>query len=383
MSENFHKILKTMDPELPSDPKDLTLSQAKAYVMRHFPGNVSHTISLDTLQPPWRSRSGGSSAPVIEALPKVRNLEQDANKKVFFYKNWVPAAPGSPPVVPHPRGIDNPVMVNVDNLDAVDFSVYSQNDTVMFFGPDEEFICARLSARSSAELRGRKGSKFNHLRNLLEVAGQVKPNIPRGAGRGGSHTPYYKCWGWRKAYDNNPIGEYSYKPSARKEEVEYVDTNLKEFINSSELIIRRVLQRLINFHWFQNFALWIGLPSFSSGRRKPKQAGFFTQLSLASGGYWSNLHTDTDYVYTLLSVLASEESRDNEVLYYFNFPEFALSIPLKSGEMIVFDSNVPHCSTNAKNSTDYIWSAYVSAKTVGFAMLEMVQNIMKNKTEDK
>ena len=367
----FSHFSSTMDG-LPTNPEELTLAQARDYCLRHLPGSISNAIPANIFKPSRRRRGGRPQAVQRIVVLPPRILPVQPNTDTYFFKNWNRLLPE-----PRPAGISNPIMFDCATLDALNWDNFSENDTVMCFDPDHEFVFARISSRSCAELRGHRGSNFNQLRQLFHLAGRIKPNVGRGRGRGGCHNFFYKCWGWRKSYSLLPISEYVYCPHAAEYLVLYLDLNLKAYIGKLEMVLRRVLSRLVNFHWFMNLANFIKLPSFSCGPRVDGQPGIFTQLSLACGGYWSNLHIDRDFMFTVLSVLASNHTRDTEVLYYFNFPSFGVSIPMRSGDFILFNSNIPHCSSNSASNEDFIYSAYVATKTVEYAMLEMVRELIK------
>jgi hypothetical protein len=53
----------------------------------------------------------------------------------------------------------------------------------------------------------------------------------------------------------------------------------------------------------------------------------------------------------------------DDILYHFCFPTFGIAIPMKSGDIIMFNPLVPHCATNPRTATAMIYSAYVSNKT--------------------
>ena len=88
-----------------------------------------------------------------------------------------------------------------------------------------------------------------------------------------------------------------------------------------------------------------------------------TQFAI-SRNYHSKAHTDTDYYYTLLTVCAGEEVDDNHPIYYFVFPTYGVMVPVSSGETILFQPHVMHCSSNPRTPNAFIMSAYVSAKTM-------------------
>ena len=116
------------------------------------------------------------------------------------------------------------------------------------------------------------------------------------------------------------------------------------------------------FLWLKEF---LDLPSVKSGNKKDgKDGGLSTQFAVASGNYQSQLHRDIDYGFSILSVLAADKERQGEVIYYFNFPTLGIAIPMMSGDIIIFDSDVEHCSSNPKHPDDYIFSMYCKAETV-------------------
>ena len=371
-SKENSTIFSSMDEELPNNPNDVTLATAKAYVKRNLPSNATNTINADMFEPRERRHGRPVSVPKIQILPE-EDVSHLVNGNSYIYKRWVEGGD-----VPHPVGVHNPNLVDCELLDAVDWSLYSDNETVLFYNEQREFLFAKLSPRACADVKGSKGSRSEHMRNVFRRACRLKGNISRGKERKGVGG-IYKCFGWRKCYDGLPLSEYVYQPSAEEAEVEWIDVNLKEHIRRMELVCRRVLSRLVLFHWLMGLARYIKLPSFSQGKRAPKQTGIFTQVAMSSDGSWSNVHTDKDYGITMLSTLSAVLGDKSEVIYHFHFPSYLTSIPLRSGDIILYDSNVPHCSSNPRNKDDYLYSAYISSKTVEYAMLEMVQELVIEK----
>ena len=82
--------------------------------------------------------------------------------------------------------------------------------------------------------------------------------------------------------------------------------------------------------------------------------------------YHSRCHIDFDMYYTLATVVGGEVSQkeDDEVIYYFVFPEYGLKIPLRTANTLLFNPSVPHSCSNPKMKDTYIMSAYVTTKTV-------------------
>ena len=97
-----------------------------------------------------------------------------------------------------------------------------------------------------------------------------------------------------------------------------------------------------------------GIPSVHNG-------GIATQVSLAIA-YCSRVHTDNDFFLATLSVY-DKNAGPEEILYYFCFTTYEIAVPMRSGDIIVFNPLVPHCATNPSRETALIYSCYVSNKT--------------------
>ena len=95
----------------------------------------------------------------------------------------------------------------------------------------------------------------------------------------------------------------------------------------------------------------------------------------------AQLHVDNDFYFTRLTVLAPEDKPhmqySKEVLYFFVFPTYEICVPLRSGDVLLFNPLVLHSCSNPRYKDSYIMSAYVSAKTI------LCQNSEKMRAEEK
>jgi hypothetical protein len=91
-------------------------------------------------------------------------------------------------------------------------------------------------------------------------------------------------------------------------------------------------------------------------------------------GYCSRVHTYKDMFLTTLSVY-DENAPLEEFLYYFCLPTYRVAIPMRSGDIIVFNSLVPHCATNPSRDTALIYSCYVSNKTCNTVVANAMDDI--------
>jgi len=165
------------------------------------------------------------------------------------------------------------------------------------------------------------------------------------------------------------LGVYAFKPNVPLEVKDY----LQEEISMLALAMEKqashfVKERSEEYPTFRKIQDLLDLPILSAS-----EEGTNTQLSVARN-HWARAHCDCDYFYTFLSCLSADVSaKKDEVIYYFCFPEYKIAVPLRSGDVIVFNPLTFHCCSNSSKADNFIWSAYVSEKTVmtaGIGILE-------------
>ena len=114
----------------------------------------------------------------------------------------------------------------------------------------------------------------------------------------------------------------------------------------------------------------IDLPACSHPNSKSQKNGnhaklhrmFHTGLSIGLD-YWSQTHTDEDCYFTSLTVCGGGNDHD-EVVQNFAFPEYRSRVPMRSGEVLLFNSEIEHSCTNARRSGTFIISGHNSGKSV-------------------
>ena len=156
------------------------------------------------------------------------------------------------------------------------------------------------------------------------------------------------------------IGKYAYKPKVKKA------TKLKIQDGIANLV-REIEKREMNT---ANLRVCVGYTDFRVKKEEfgiPPiyKGGIATQFAL-SIGYCSGAHDDNDFFIAHLAVY-DDIAEPGEILYYFCFPTYRIAVPMRSGDIIVFNPKVPHCATNPSRETAMIYSCYVSNKTVNTA----------------
>jgi hypothetical protein len=155
------------------------------------------------------------------------------------------------------------------------------------------------------------------------------------------------------------IGEYAFNAGVSDTDKELIKKGINQLVGAIEkravaemnAASMRVCAGYADFFKVQEK---YGIPSVYDG-------GIATQVAL-SMGYCSRVHTDKDYFLTTSSVYDVEAGPD-EVLYYFCFPTYNIAVPMRSGDVIVFNPLVLHCATNPSRASALIYSCYVSNKT--------------------
>ena len=79
---------------------------------------------------------------------------------------------------------------------------------------------------------------------------------------------------------------------------------------------------------------------------------------------WSLSHTNKNFYFTALSVLSKESGDNDRIIYHFIFPLYKIMVPMSSGNILLFNPTITHLCSNPSLPDGYIFSSYVSKKTV-------------------
>ena len=98
-------------------------------------------------------------------------------------------------------------------------------------------------------------------------------------------------------------------------------------------------------------------------------------ISLAIGlDFIKAAHIDDDPWYSIVSVLPQPGSDipESTILQYFVFPNSKVLVPLRAGDVLVFNPRHAHCAANPQVTGVYIFGAYTSMATLyGAAVLKL------------
>ena len=123
----------------------------------------------------------------------------------------------------------------------------------------------------------------------------------------------------------------------------------------------------------------VGIPNNIEVAKRDYNKSMATALAIGEN-YWSKSHTDNDFYYTVLSALSKHSVDNDKTLYYFIFPKYKIMIPMTSGDVLLFNPLITHSCSNPSITDGYIFSSYVSKKTVLTAGVTM-ENENVNKYE--
>jgi hypothetical protein len=214
-------------------------------------------------------------------------------------------------------------------------------------------LCAKISRRQTKEI---SVEYWDSVRVLMKDVRKAKPNISRGEDCYGMSDKYI-CFGQRKEPKGKKIGEYSFVHNVPLNVRHQFTKGIQELISKMEGVGQRLIHHLPDTELFQKLRKSCDLKSVGEGMA--------TQVQFSIGyQYWSKVHCDQDYFYTLLSCLSGDSKDHSNILYYFCFPEYDFMVPMRSGDLLWFNPLVEHCCTNSSTKEGMIFSAYVSKKTV-------------------
>jgi len=237
------------------------------------------------------------------------------------------------------------------------------NSTLVFGKPHVDGGNVFVAYLASSKKRHENSHMLPEARSTFQAGFQRKPNVPRGE-KAGASTEVYNNYGARKDPLGTNIGQYAFKPNSKKphpisdKEILSGIAKVTSCVEAITMEMGNRLPEVVVLEWMQQSE---GVPTAFG------QKGRATQVSVGKN-YWSVIHLDDDYYYTTLSVLAEDGRDDLAILYYFVFPEYNIAIPLRSGDVLLFNPRVAHCCTNPSKDGAMVFSAYMSAKTPNAAM---------------
>ncbi len=256
------------------------------------------------------------------------------------------------------------VLGNKDKLiNTSDYTVFDAREKhlVLIDEDSGKFITGKIS-REHAK-RSMPIGQAKTFRKMWKKIQKMKSDVGRGKGRSGKNFGY-KCFGYRRAMTDKHISRYAFKAKFKTAKYQDLRNDIESFISNVvasmergvDIVYERFRDKLQ--HDLENIQECTDLPFLSSSNR-----GKATQFSIGYK-YWSKVHTDKDYFFTVLSGLSEKVGRDDDILFYFCFPQYKVKIPVRPRDVLLFNPLVPHSCSEPSSPETLIFSAYVSSKTV-------------------
>ena len=279
--------------------------------------------------------------------------------------------------------------VLIDDWRVVDnFTISGRSTTshIVFHDRSGKFLFAKVAQRQSCNHLG----GYKRIRELVQVLkDQVKwrPQIFRGkkkkAGKGASYTLH----GLHKDPSGNGLISYAWKKGTPKK----IKKNCKKSMADFQLVLERCCRAIDSGMAERKVASQavkaINLPHaasdpkpvFKQTTKEPKAAPDLFATALAMGtNYWSPSHIDEDLYLTALCFLFPSENFEEEnfdlVLQNFCFPEYKIRVPMRAGEVIIFNPYVQHCCSNPRFEGSFTASNFLPLRTVREAASQHVKD---------
>jgi hypothetical protein len=204
-------------------------------------------------------------------------------------------------------------------------------------------LFSMVSKRRCQQINKNMWEKANDTLNQAELAAYI--NV-----RGKKYirtNRMYVCYGHRKDPLVTKLGKYSLLPNTPDDVNKSVNGGIGDIVSFLESASRSVLYSLqLSFTFLDVKDKYIipGMYAHKHLEKYTSTRGFATQFCV-DVGYWSSIHIDNDFYYTILSCV-SEEMDDNSILFYFMFPSCRVTVPMLPGDVVCFDPLMYHCCTD-------------------------------------
>jgi hypothetical protein len=250
---------------------------------------------------------------------------------------------------------------------------------LMLRSSDDRLIAYKLSRQQRAKIPLKDWRSYHE---TLIKAFETHDDNPRGRRKAGFFARYI-LFGWRKIGNGTKIGQYVSKGDP--EAVQHVHDGLIDLMAHLEEIGLNCIPAIdlsINNKLKEGAGLEDVMLTGNKGR--------FSAIAIAQG-YWSPVHIDDDIFYTLLSCVChcGKKGKDrDDILFYFLFPAVGYAIPMRSTDVLVFNSDFPHCSSNFRKADSISFSLFTNATTATAHMkavndeLEQLNDDLNNELED-
>ena len=245
-----------------------------------------------------------------------------------------------------------------------------------------EFVFAKLSQRLASDLLGGK-KRLKELNTILQLHVKWKPQVNRGKKRTAPGS--YTLDGWHKDPSGNDLVCYSWKSGTPQEVKDRCQVQFQKFEYALERACLAISNGMVEKAVMQDVKELIELPAAAAPpaitcRKRIQDYTedlFGTALALGQD-YWSPVHTDKDMHFTAVTFIGppgmDKKDFDKEI-HNFCFPEFKIRVPMRAGEILIFNPVFQHCCSNPRFQQSFSASNYTSLATVRERASQHLQNL--------
>ena len=252
-----------------------------------------------------------------------------------------------------PKAFNNQVSMSIDHFKTIDSTYFDHCLALDDTKEKTDTIFAKIS-REFAKRHLAKPENSQLLRGLVDDLMKYKSHVNRGTKCDSVNTGY-RIMGFHPDRISADNREYAFNPGVKEQKKKEIEENTNHIVQHLQGSLRTInpfiqYHRSVMMQIVKNTTLDVigdHAPAFSIGVN-----------------YHSRCHVDDDMYFTMATVIAPSTNHDDEIIYYFTFPTFAIKVPLRSGDSLLFNPALPHSCSNPKYKNSCIMSAYVSKRTV-------------------
>ena len=234
-----------------------------------------------------------------------------------------------------------------------------------------KFLFAKVSQRQCATHIGGY-DRCKDVSELFAAHGFWRPKVARGRVRGADGAKY-SIHGIRKDPLGKGLSTYEWKKNADEETRKKIVDDMAKLELKLEWCTRAIDGGFIESTVAAEAVEVLDLPTPSLKSRRSSEKTdrvpphrYGTAMSVGEN-YWSPFHVDPDFYFTAVVFIGPTslpKDRFNEIIGYFCFPEYKIKVPMRSGEVLVFNPSVSHACSNPKFRKSFVSSNFCPVKTV-------------------
>jgi hypothetical protein len=230
---------------------------------------------------------------------------------------------------------------------------------------DKEMIFAFLPSKLHED--DAQAKEWDCHKRMFEVFMRVHTKLCRGIGAKGFFEVYV-CHGAR--VDRScELGEYAFKPKTKPCDKKICNDGVVSFIKE----IGKKITVAIPPAELDAFRSAFRLTGADTDLFQGEEGKTFWGSLVVSINGITKVHDDDDISHGAIGCIDLQNPTSREIITHLLFPDYQIAIPLRSGDLVVFDPRVRHCTTNPRNPKAVVFSAFNNSKTMSKYISEIME----------